>query len=111
MPRAARVGIPGCPHHIVQRGNNQQDVFFSAMTLAGKRPAGKADPGKTPLAVKDIMTSPAVSATEETEIRKLCRMMQQLRIHRVPIVRDGQVIGIVSSLDICNAVARGDLKE
>ena len=28
MPRAARVVIPGCPHHIVQRGNNQQDVFF-----------------------------------------------------------------------------------
>jgi putative transposase len=28
MPRAARVVIPGCPHHVVQRGNNRQDVFF-----------------------------------------------------------------------------------
>ena len=28
MPRAARVVIPGCPHHITQRGNNRQDVFF-----------------------------------------------------------------------------------
>jgi len=28
MPRLARVVIPGVPHHVVQRGNNRQDVFF-----------------------------------------------------------------------------------
>jgi putative transposase len=28
MPRAARVVIPGCAHHVTQRGNNRQDVFF-----------------------------------------------------------------------------------
>jgi len=29
MPRLARVVIPGCAHHITQRGNNRQDVFFA----------------------------------------------------------------------------------
>ena len=28
MPRLARIVIPGVPHHVVQRGNNCQDVFF-----------------------------------------------------------------------------------
>jgi len=28
MPRFARVVIPGCSHHITQRGNNRQVVFF-----------------------------------------------------------------------------------
>lgn len=28
MPRLARVVIPGIPHHITQRGNRNQDVFF-----------------------------------------------------------------------------------
>ena len=28
MPRIARIVIPDAPHHIIQRGNNQQDVFF-----------------------------------------------------------------------------------
>ena len=28
MPRVARIVVPGVPHHITQRGNNQQDVFF-----------------------------------------------------------------------------------
>ena len=29
MPRSARVVIPGCPHHVTQRGNHGEDVFFS----------------------------------------------------------------------------------
>ncbi len=28
MPRVARIVVPKCPHHITQRGNNRQDVFF-----------------------------------------------------------------------------------
>lgn len=28
MPRQARVVIPGVAHHVTQRGNNRQDVFF-----------------------------------------------------------------------------------
>ena len=28
MPRIARIVVPGYPHHITQRGNNRQDVFF-----------------------------------------------------------------------------------
>lgn len=29
MPRIARVVVPGLPHHIIQRGNRRQPVFFS----------------------------------------------------------------------------------
>ena len=29
MARAARIVIPGEPHHITQRGNNKQNVFFT----------------------------------------------------------------------------------
>ena len=28
MPRVARIVVAGCPHHVTQRGNNRQDVFF-----------------------------------------------------------------------------------
>ena len=28
MPRIARIVVPGVPHHVTQRGNNRQDVFF-----------------------------------------------------------------------------------
>ena len=29
MPRIARVALAGVPHHVTQRGNRRQDVFFS----------------------------------------------------------------------------------
>src|SRR5216110_2383019 len=28
MPRTARIVVPQAPHHVTQRGNNRQDVFF-----------------------------------------------------------------------------------
>ena len=28
MSRVARIVLPGQPHHVTQRGNNHQDVFF-----------------------------------------------------------------------------------
>ena len=30
MPRTARIVIPHLPHHVTQRGNNRQDVFFTS---------------------------------------------------------------------------------
>ncbi len=29
MPRRARFVLPGTPHHVTQRGNRRQNVFFS----------------------------------------------------------------------------------
>ena len=62
------------------------------------------------MTVRELMTSPAVSADEETEIISLCRMMRRLGIHRVPIVKDGKVTGIISSLDIVGELANREGK-
>jgi CBS domain-containing protein len=54
------------------------------------------------------MTAPVVSVNEDTEVDAVCQLMHKLRIHRLPVVRDGEVTGIVSSLDVCGAIARGE---
>jgi CBS domain-containing protein len=56
------------------------------------------------------MTSPAVCATEETDVVELCQMMWGMRIHHIPIVLEGRVTGIVSSLDLARAVAEGSIR-
>ena len=88
--------IHGCPV-VDAKGDlvgvvTQQDVFFSEVSRRDEPPAN--------MKVRDLMTSPAVSAEEETEIIGLGGMMQRLRIHRIPVVKDGKVTGIVSSLDL-----------
>jgi CBS domain-containing protein len=87
---------------------SQLDLHFGMMT---RRPAGETAPTADAdhrLRVGEIMTSPAVSAGEETTIADLCRMMHRLRLHRVPIVRGRKVTGVISSLDICGAIGRGE---
>jgi REP element-mobilizing transposase RayT len=34
MPRKARVLVPNCPHHVVQRGPNKSTVFATADVYA-----------------------------------------------------------------------------
>lgn len=81
----------------------EQDVLYG--TMGGRAESG----GDNPLLVRDIMTSPAVCATEDTEVVELCELMWGMRIHRIPIVREGHVVGLVTALDLIRAVAEGTL--
>jgi CBS domain-containing protein len=50
--------------------------------------------------VLDIMAPNPVSASEDTPVEKVAAMMLERMVRRVPIVRDGRVVGIVSASDI-----------
>jgi CBS domain-containing protein len=56
------------------------------------------------------MTPHPFAAEEQTPVEELCRLIFQLKIHRLPIVRKGKVTGIVSSADICRLVAEGRVR-
>jgi CBS domain-containing protein len=50
--------------------------------------------------VADVMTRDVVTADEHTDLREIARLMQRRRVRRVPIVRDGKVVGIVSRANL-----------
>ncbi len=54
----------------------------------------------------DLMTSPAITATESATLPQLSELMTGHRIKRVPIIRDGRVVGIVSRGDLVRALSR-----
>jgi CBS domain-containing protein len=105
-----REHIHGCP--VVDKDGflvgmvTQQDVFFAGVSRPREEQDESAKDDAKP-SVADLMTSPAVSATEETEVLDLCRMMRRLRIHRIPIINDGKLSGIISALDIVGQLAQG----
>ena len=80
---------------------SEEDVLYGTM--------GIFDKNGTPVLVRDIMTSPAVCATEDTDVVELSQMLSGMRIHRIPILSDGRVTGIVTALDVVRAVADGAL--
>ncbi|MCL4798867.1 MAG: CBS domain-containing protein [Burkholderiales bacterium] len=54
---------------------------------------------------RHVMTRGVVSVAEETPLAEIVRLLESRRIRRVPVVRDGRVVGIVSRADIVRALA------
>ena len=54
----------------------------------------------------DVMTRHVTTADEQTTVPQLAEMMVSHGVKRIPIVRDGHVLGIVSRSDIVAAIAR-----
>ncbi|OGF21439.1 hypothetical protein A2316_02335 [Candidatus Falkowbacteria bacterium RIFOXYB2_FULL_38_15] len=50
--------------------------------------------------IKDLMTKTVVSVGEEDAILKAGALMLSTNIHRLPVLRDGKLVGIVSRRDI-----------
>lgn len=45
--------------------------------------------------VKDVMTSEVVTITEEVSLYEIIKLMNERHIHTFPVVRDGEMIGVV----------------
>lgn len=54
--------------------------------------------------VSDIMTREVVTAEEETSLGDLVTRMQRHHVKRIPIVRNGILVGVVSRADLVRAV-------
>ena len=54
--------------------------------------------------VKDIMTRDVVSVTEETDLADVATLLETNRIKRVPVMRGGEIVGIVSRANLVRAL-------
>ncbi|MDP2659236.1 MAG: CBS domain-containing protein [Dehalococcoidia bacterium] len=59
--------------------------------------------------VKTIMTPCVVTATEEESVTMLIEKMAHHELRRIPVVRQGEPVGIVTRHDLLKLIAKGDL--
>ena len=55
--------------------------------------------------VADVMTRDVISAEPDTPVADIATLLERHRIKRVPIVRNGKVVGIVSRANLIQALA------
>lgn len=55
---------------------------------------------KAGLTAADIMTTSVISVTADTDISDVRQLLVDQRIRRVPVLQDGELVGIVSRSDI-----------
>ena len=60
--------------------------------------------------VEDVMTRNVITATPDTPLHELARLLEKHGIKRVPIVRNGQLVGIVSRANLVQAIASSGSK-
>ena len=55
--------------------------------------------------VSEVMTSDPITVREDTPVDAVVRLMEERRIKRLPVVRDGRVVGILSRANLLHALA------
>jgi len=54
---------------------------------------------------RDVMTRSVVTAAEDTPVPEIAELLEERHIKRVPIVRDGRLVGIVSRANLLHGLA------
>lgn len=58
--------------------------------------------------VREIMSAPVISVTETADTAEIAKLLWGKKIKRVPVLRDGRLVGVVSRADLVRAMAEGD---
>ena len=63
----------------------------------------RRDPAK--IKVGNIMSAPLITSHPQAEIRDAVRLMNERRIKKLPVIEDGNLIGLVSITDVMRSLA------
>lgn len=55
--------------------------------------------------IADVMTRDVVSVEEDAPVAEIARLLEKHRINRVPVLREGRVVGIVSRANLLHALS------
>jgi CBS domain-containing protein len=90
--------------HRAETGTERRRSWWLEMMSSTSKLAGeyiKSHSGK----VKDVMTRDVLSVTEATLVADIAVLLETNRIKRVPVLRDGKLVGIVSRANLVRALA------
>lgn len=61
------------------------------------------------LKVKDVLNGDVISVSSDTPLDEVAQLMTEKAIHRVLVVDDHDLVGVISSLDVVRACGREDI--
>jgi len=61
--------------------------------------------------VRDVMVEDVISVGPDEPLERVLRALSEESIHGVPVVDDGRLVGIVTSVDVAWALATGEWRE
>lgn len=78
-------------------------------SLFSPAPAEALDYAKTRgRTARDIMTSPLKAVAEDTSVEEAAQLLELLNIRRLPVLREGRLVGMLSRADLLRALLTPD---
>src|SRR5215469_281691 len=90
--------------HRAETGAERRRSWWLEMVAATNRLAAEYVKSHS-ASVNDVMTRDVISVTEETAVADVAILLETNRIKRVPVLRDGKLVGIVSRANLVRALA------
>lgn len=91
-------------------GMHQRPRWWLSELVAGA-PAEAARYAKTHGACAyDVMTTELATVDEEAGVEEIAALLDERRVRRVPVVRDGRLVGMVSRADLLSAVLASEAR-
>lgn len=85
-------------------GEDRDDSWWLSGILEPEERARKYAKARGLLA-KDVMTTPVITANEDDSVTELAATLEKSRIKRVPVIRNGRLVGIVSRANLLHGLA------
>jgi CBS domain-containing protein len=60
-----------------------------------------------PVRVKDVMSRTPVTVSPDDPVRDVAKAMVERNIHRLPVISNGRLLGIITSLELVGLIADG----
>jgi len=97
---------------VVDDGGRMVGVVSSTDVLTSEAEANDAVEREALLEqmmVRDIMTRRPLTVSPDAEVREAAQQMLYADVHRLFVIADDKVVGVISTTDIVRAVATGNL--
>jgi len=97
---------------VVDDGGRMVGVVSSTDVLTSEAEANDAVEREAlfeQMMVRDIMTRRPLTVSPDAEVREAAQQMLYADVHRLFVIADDKVVGVISTTDIVRAVATGNL--
>ncbi len=94
--------ISGAP--VVDRATKRLVGMLSEGDLLGAERAQ----GARPVLVAEVMSAEVVSVDDTADVKAVAARLLQANVHRAPVLRGAEVVGVVSRHDLLKQMCRGD---
>ena len=86
--------------------DRQRQEWWLEMLAAGSTlsPDFVASVAANDRTAKDVMTQNVISVSEDTPVTQIAELLEKHRIKRVPVLKDGRIIGIVSRANLLHTL-------